>query len=65
MKVSWPDGVQNIFHSVWLRHSCTCPTCWDVPTNQKLVRSPDLIGDPKIHSTEVCGKRELEHCCTF
>jgi len=51
--------VQAFFHSVWLRHSCICPACWNVSTNQNLVTPPDLFGHPTIHSIEVCGERQL------
>ena len=61
MKVSWPDGVQALFHSVWLRHNCACPTCWNVSTSQNLVTPPDLFGHPTIHSIEACGERQFEH----
>lgn len=35
--------------------------CWDVIPKQKLVSAQDLIGDPTIHSIEVCGKRQSNY----
>ena len=33
--------------------------CWDSTTDQRMVRHTDLVGQPTIHTTEVCGEREL------
>ena len=30
--------------------------CWDTTTDQRMVRYPDLVGGPTIHTAEVCGK---------
>lgn len=46
--VTWSDGEQSKYHSMWLRHNCQCPECWDSSSNLKRAAADVLQGNPVI-----------------
>ena len=51
--VTWSDGEQSRYHSMWLRHNCQCPDCWDPCSNLKRAAVDKLQGNPVISSVPV------------
>ena len=64
--VTWSDGEQSRYHSMWLRHNCQCPECWDASSNLKRAAVDVLHGNPVITTTPVLsGKPASGHQCVF
>ena len=55
MTVRWADGEQNVFHAVWLRHSCQCSECVQHSSGQRLVTSSVLGAGLRISKAKVQG----------
>ena len=55
MTVRWADGEQNVFHAVWLRHSCQCSECVQQSSGQRLVTSSVLGAGLRISKAKVQG----------
>ena len=60
--VSWGDGHQSRFHSIWLRDNCTCEACGNRAVGQKLAlltELPDHVA-PRVVDTDDDGNLRIE-----
>ena len=60
VNVNWEgDGKQisrkDFFHSIWLRHNCHCPMCYNHHSDQHTVEA-DKLPNVRITQAEVNGK---------
>jgi gamma-butyrobetaine dioxygenase len=45
LAIAWRDGHRSLFHALWLRDSCPCPTCAHPGTGQRLLETGSLPAD--------------------
>ncbi|KAK7504865.1 hypothetical protein BaRGS_00003893, partial [Batillaria attramentaria] len=55
LAVTWKDGSESNFHSLWLRYSCHCKQCLEEHTGQRLFLCENLDPDATIQSVEKEG----------
>jgi gamma-butyrobetaine dioxygenase len=42
ISITWQDGLQDIFHAIWLRDNCHCQQCGDPAIGRRTLRLSDL-----------------------
>ena len=57
--VVWSDGEESRYHSMWLRHNCQCPECWDSSSTLKRAAVDKLHGNPVITNTPVLSGKPV------
>ncbi|KAL5463316.1 hypothetical protein EMCRGX_G032208 [Ephydatia muelleri] len=50
LSVTWPDGAQNTYSAVWLRHNCECSACKQPHSGQKVVDAGEVTQNLHISS---------------
>ena len=43
--VLWPDGEEDAYHAVWLRHNCHCPECCEAHSQHRMVGARGSIDE--------------------
>ena len=55
LAITWPDGAQNSYNAVWLRHNCECSECRQPHTGQKVMDVTELSPNLSISSDGATG----------
>ena len=55
LSVTWPDGAQNTYSAVWLRHNCECSECKQPHSGQKVVDAGEVTQNLHISSDGASG----------
>ena len=55
LKITWPDGAQNSYSAIWLRHNCECSECKQPHSGQKILDGAELAHDLNISSDVASG----------
>lgn len=51
--VGWSDGYSSLFHHVWLRDCCYCPSCGDSYSSKRFVVPGDIPPDVRPSKVEI------------
>ena len=55
LEVTWEDGQVNHYPFLWLRDNCTCPACFNEPSQSRVMLLSDLDLDTVPSSVHVSG----------
>jgi alpha-ketoglutarate-dependent taurine dioxygenase len=53
LSITWQDGLESPFHASWLAHNCSCSSCRQISSGQRLATRPDPSAGAKILSAEI------------
>ena len=58
--LSWSDGHESFFHSIWLRDCCYCDICGDTYSSKRFVTPLDMPADAALESARIDEHGDLE-----